>query len=322
MSYDGQNPYNQNNPYGQPGTGNPYGGQPGAGNPYGGQPGAGNPYGGQPGTGNPYGGQPGAGNPYGGQPGAGNPYGGQPGAGNPYGGQPGNMNQGGPYGRPGQGNPGPGRSGNPYDQSGMGNQGYGRSGNPYGQPSGGSYNPSQGVVMNGGRASVEKKSNKTLFIILAVVGVLIVGGIIAVIVAVTRFANKQLPVISSDQFVSACEGEGLTTYVETGDMAPGATGEAYAYNVNGTESDWNVFISYDQFGEEDSARNYYTKYAFDNDSGPSIYSSVNAGNYEYTKGTDGGKFYYTIRVDNMVIVAYSAESNKSMVEGVMKKLGY
>lgn len=272
-----------------------FGQQPGMGQPYGGQPndlptkltGQPNQSQGLPAMNPSYNRQPGMN-----QPGMGQPYG-QPGMNQPYGQQPG-MNQ--PYGQ----------------QPGM-NQPYGQPGMNQNQPR--QYN--QGPIMNG--QPPKKSGGKTLAIILAIVGVLVVGAIVAVVAVVLNMVNKEKVEATAGSFMSACTEAGLTSYKEedASKNPENAITSAYAYN-----EDWEVFMELEQFPTEDGARTFYTKYAFDSGEGSGSYSTVNGKNYEYIKGNYGGKFYYTIRVNNTVIVAYSSDANKDKVMDVMEKLGY
>jgi hypothetical protein len=165
----------------------------------------------------------------------------------------------------------------------------------------------------------KKSGGKTLAIILAIVGVLVVGAIVAVVAVVLNMVNKEKVEATAGSFMSACTEAGLTSYKEedASKNPENAITSAYAYN-----EDWEVFMELEQFPTEDGARTFYTKYAFDSGEGSGSYSSVNGKNYEYIKGNYGGKFYYTIRVNNTVIVAYSSDANKDKVMDVMEKLGY
>ena len=233
-----------------------------------------------------------------------------------------NQNFGQPYGQQG------GMGQQPYGQGqNMGQQPYGQGqnmGQQYGQPYGqqGGMNPQYGQPQNPAAMQYQpapKKGKGGLIAVFVIAGVLVLGAVIALVVFVLSFAGKTYPNVEAADFTTACEAYGLVTYTETDTekMDPASSVMAYAHDEK-----WDTFYEYNKFSTEDDARSFYGRYAFDNSNGPSTYVKVTGKNYEYTSGIDGGIYYYTIRVDNTVIIATGFQSERSTLDGVLSTLGY
>ncbi len=158
---------------------------------------------------------------------------------------------------------------------------------------------------------------KTLFIVLGIILVLVVGGI-----ALFSSLNKEKESMTASEFKTLMEGKGFVVSDATNQFAQ----YDYVKQVYvAAPSDYSYKIEFYELSDVEYATMFYNnnKSIFESSKGnASGETSVSMKNYSKYSLSTGGKFKVVSRIDNTVVYLNVDSDNKDTVKKLLDELGY
>lgn len=158
---------------------------------------------------------------------------------------------------------------------------------------------------------------KTLFIVLGIILVLVIGGI-----ALFSSLNKEKESMTASEFKTLMEGKGFAVSDATSQFSQ----YDYVEQVYVAEpSDYSYKIEFYELSDVEYATMFYNnnKSIFESSKGnASGETSVSMKNYSKYSLSTGGKFKVVSRIDNTVVYLNVDSNNKDTVKDLLDELGY
>ena len=158
---------------------------------------------------------------------------------------------------------------------------------------------------------------KTLFIVLGIILVLVIGGI-----ALFSSLNKEKESMTASEFKTLMEGKGFVVSDATSQFSQ----YDYVEQVYvAAPSDYSYKIEFYELSDETYATAFYNnnKSIFESTkSGASTESNINGKNYSKYTLTSNGKYMVVSRVANTVAFVNVSSDLKDNVNTILKELGY
>ncbi|MBE5820792.1 MAG: hypothetical protein E7310_08360 [Clostridiales bacterium] len=158
---------------------------------------------------------------------------------------------------------------------------------------------------------------KTLFIVLGIILVLVIGGI-----ALFSSLNKEKESMTASEFKTLMEGKGFVVSDATSQFSQ----YDYVEQVYvAAPSDYSYKIEFYELSDVEYATMFYNnnKSIFESSKGnASGETSVSMKNYSKYSLSTGGKFKVVSRIDNTVVYLNVDSNNKDTVKDLLDELGY